>query len=95
MARITVLSPVGVVTSAGFVAPGLPADLAGRTVGFIDNNKANFDRLVGDMGALLTAELGVRRVVHRKKANASMPAPPEVLADLVKECDVVFAGSAD
>jgi hypothetical protein len=95
MARITVLSPIGVTTSAGLVAPALPADLTGRTIGFIDNNKPNFDRLVADIGALVTAELGARRVVHRKKANASSPAPPEVLAELAKECDVVFAGSAD
>ncbi len=95
MARIKVLSPIGTVSVASVAAPPLPADLTGRTVGFIDNNKSNFDRLVGDMGALLTERYGVGRVLHRKKANASTPAPPEILAELAKECDVVFAGSAD
>ena len=95
MARIRVLSPVGAVKRANLSAPPLPADLAGRAVGFIDNNKANFDRLVDDIGVLLRERLGVRRVLHRKKANASTPAPPEVLAELAKECDLVFAGSAD
>ena len=95
MARIRVLSPIGSVTSAGMSAPPLPADLTGRVVGFIDNNKANFDRLVGDIGALLRDRYGVKRVLHRKKANASTPAPPEILAELAKECDLVFAGSAD
>jgi hypothetical protein len=95
MAGIIVLSPIGVVTPAAVAVPALPADLAGRTVGFVDNNKANFDRLVDDMAAILTAEHGVRRVVHRKKANSSTPAPAELLAELAKECDVVFAGSAD
>jgi hypothetical protein len=95
MARVKVLSPVGAVTSASVAAPPLPADLSGRAVGFIDNNKANFDRLVGDIGALLQERYGVRRVLHRKKANASTPAPPEVLAELAKECDLVLAGSAD
>lgn len=95
MARIRVLSPIGAVKSEAVSAPPLPTDLAGRTVGFIDNNKANFDRLVGDIGALLTERFGVRRVLHRKKANASTAAPPEILAELAKECDVVFAGSAD
>jgi hypothetical protein len=95
MTRVRLMSPVGAVTSASLAAPPLPGDLAGRTVGFIDNNKANFDRLVGDIGVLLRERYGVRRVLHRKKANASTPAPPEILAELAKECDLVFAGSAD
>jgi len=95
MTRIRVLSPVGTAKRASTAAPPLPADLAGRVVGFIDNNKANFDRLVDDIGALLRERYGVRRVLHRKKANASTPAPPALLAELAKECDLVFAGSAD
>ena len=75
--------------------PPLPRDLAGRTVGFLDNTKSNFDRLVGDLGALLRERYGVAAVVHRKKANASTPASPELIAELAKACDVVFAGSAD
>jgi hypothetical protein len=95
MARIKLLSPIGVVSAAGFTAPALPTSLTGRTLGFIDNNKPNFDRLVADMAELMTERFGVGRVIHQKKANASTPAPPEVLAELAKECDVVLAGSAD
>ncbi len=93
--RIRVLSPVGEVRKDGVTVPALPADLTGRTVGFLDNTKANFDRLVGDMAELLRARFGVRAVIHRKKANASTPASPDLLAELAKQCDVVFAGSAD
>lgn len=95
MARITVLSPIGVVGAAHVTAPELPADLAGCTVGFIDNHKSNFDRLVSDMAELLISRHGVTRVLHRTKANASTPAPPEMLAELAKECALVLAGSAD
>jgi hypothetical protein len=95
MARITVLSPIGVVQTASVSVPPLPGELAGRTVGFLDNTKANFDRLVGDIGAILTERFGVTHVLHRRKANASTPAAPEILAELAKDCDVVFAGSAD
>jgi hypothetical protein len=95
MARVTVLSPIGVVGAADITAPAFPADLAGRTVGFIDNHKSNFDRLVRDMGELLVSSHGVTRVMHRTKPNASTPAPPEVLVELAKECDLVLAGSAD
>jgi hypothetical protein len=50
---------------------------------------------VGDLGALLRERYGVAAVVHRKKANASTPASPELIEELAKACDVVFAGSAD
>jgi hypothetical protein len=95
MTRIRVLSPVGVASSDSLTVPSLPADLRGRTVGFLDNTKANFDRLVTELGGLLAQQYAVRAVVHRRKANASTPAAPEVIAELAKTCDVVFAGSAD
>lgn len=95
MGRIRVLSPIGEVVTEAITAPPLPRAWTGRTIGFLDNTKSNFDRLVTEIGALLRDAHGIARVIHRKKANASTPAPPELLAELAKECDVVFAGSAD
>lgn len=95
MATITVLSPVGEMRAATLAVPALPRDLRGLTVGFLDNTKTNFDRLAADLGALLVERLGVARVVHRKKANASTPAAREIVEGLAKDCDLVLAGSAD
>lgn len=95
MTMIRVLSPAGAASTQTLTAPALPASLTGRTVGFLDNTKTNFDRLTAEMGALLRERWGVKAVVHRRKANASSPAPPELIAELGKTCDVVFAGSAD
>jgi hypothetical protein len=95
MSHIRVLSPVGVAGSGGVNVPHLPRSLAGRTVGFIDNRKANFDLLADEIGAILSEEHGVKAVIRRRKANAATPAAPEILAGLAKDCDVVFAGSAD
>ena len=95
MARIRVLSPVGVVASQSLPVPALPREWNGRTIGFLDNTKANFDRLTHGLGELLRERYGVKAVVHRRKANASTPAAPELIAELSKACDVVFAGSAD
>jgi len=95
MAKIRVLSPVGVAAAEAFTVPVLPRSWAGLTVGFLDNTKANFDRLTAEMGEILRASHGVAKVVHRRKANASTPAAPEIIVELAKECDVVFAGSAD
>jgi len=95
MAKIRVLSPVGVAANEAFTVPALPREWKGLTVGFLDNTKANFDRLTSEMGELLRTQHGVAKVVHRRKANASTAAAPEIIVELAKECDVVFAGSAD
>ena len=92
---IRVLSHIGEARAESFTAPALPSEWTGRTVGFIDNTKHNFDRLADDLGALLKERYGVRAVVRRRKANASTAAPAELVAALAKECDVVFAGSGD
>ena len=95
MARLRVLSPVGDSLNETMTAPALPTSLAGRTVGFIDNTKHNFDRLADEIGGILRERHGVKTVVRRRKANASTPAAPEILIELAKTCDVVFAGSGD
>jgi hypothetical protein len=95
MARLRVLSPVGDTVKENVTAPALPTSLAGCTVGFIDNTKHNFDRLADEIGGILRERHGVKTVVRRRKANASTPAAPEILVELAKTCDVVFAGSGD
>ena len=95
MTPARVLSPVGETQRQDVTLPALPDGLAGRTVGFIDNTKHNFDRLADEIGAVLRERHGVKSVVRRRKANAAMPAAPEILVELAKTCDVVFAGSGD
>jgi hypothetical protein len=95
MPSIRVLSPVAAVKHESVPVPPLPREWAGRTIGFLDNTKSNFDRLTAGIGELLRERHRVREVVHRRKANASTPAPPEMIVELAKRCDVVFAGSAD
>ena len=95
MTMIRVLSPVGVAGGDTPSVPPLPGSLSGLTIGFLDNRKANFDLLADEIGALLAKEQGVKAVVRRRKANAATPAAPEIVAGLAKDCDVVFAGSAD
>jgi hypothetical protein len=92
---IRVLSPVGEVRRQALAAPALPSDLRGRTVGFLDNTKPNFDRLVEEMSPVLRERFGVTATIHRKKANAATPAARELLEELAKACDLVLAGSAD
>lgn len=95
MARIRILSPVGVKRAEAITVPPLPRDFRTLTIGFLDNTKANFDRLASDLATILRDRHGVTTIVHKKKANSSTPASPELLAEMAKSCDVVFAGSAD
>ena len=69
--------------------------LAGKTVGFIDNAKPNFNVLVDDLGELLMSKYGVARVVKRRKPSASIPARADIVAELSEACDLVITGSGD
>ena len=78
----------------GTAKPAL-ASLAGKTVGFIDNAKPNFDVLVDELAELLRRKYGVARVVKRRKPSASVPAKRDVIDELSAACDVVVTGSGD
>jgi hypothetical protein len=69
--------------------------LAGKTIGFIDNSKPNFNHLVEHLGALLTAKHGVSNIVVRRKRSASQGASEAVMNELVEQCDAIVTGSGD
>jgi hypothetical protein len=69
--------------------------LAGKTIGFIDNSKPNFNLLVDDLARLLIEKHGVKSVVRRRKKSASQGAPDAVLNELVAGVDAVITGSGD
>ena len=69
--------------------------LEGRVVGFVDNVKPNFHYLVDDLAEILVSKHGVASVVKHRKRTASEPAPGEIIADIVKQCDLVITGSGD
>ncbi len=69
--------------------------LSGKTIGFIDNAKPNFNYLVDDLAQLLVSKYGVARVVKRSKFTPSIPAPDALMKELTEQCDAVIAGSGD
>ena len=92
---VLLFDPTGcALPAAKQVAQTLTA-LAGKVVGFIDNSKPNFNHLVDDIGALLMEKYGVARVIKHHKRAASVPASPEVLDALARDCDLVITGSGD
>ena len=94
MGKLPSAEPGGAAAGAGRPGPPLP-DLRGKTVGFIDNRKTNFDLLVDLMGTALREHYGVAQVLHRQKAHAAVAATPEILAEMVRACDLVITGSGD
>jgi hypothetical protein len=69
--------------------------LQGKTVGFIDNSKPNFNHLADDLAQLLVARHGAASVIRRRKLSASIPASESVLDEISRECDLVITGSGD
>lgn len=69
-------------------------DLAGTTVGFLDNSKANADVLLDEVANVLTDEYGVAETVSVRKDKS--PVPADSLADtLATRCDAVVNAYGD
>lgn len=93
MGFIEVLSPV-----AEERAPRLPlaprhTDLRGKTVGFLNNRKANAGLLLQHVEESLRARFGEFTVVKGDK-NAAMAAPDRIMTQL-SHCDAVVTAIGD
>ena len=95
MSEIRVYDPSAPVAETSSKGGARFESLEGKVVGFIDNAKPNFGLLADDLGELLISKYGVARVIKRRKPSASVPAKPDVIEELSKECDVVITGSGD
>ncbi len=69
--------------------------LAGKTIGFIDNSKPNFNYLVEDLSQLLMEKHGVKAVVKQRKRSASQGLPEAAMNELVAQTDAIITGSGD
>lgn len=77
-----------------FRAPPL-ASLDGVTIGILENGKLNAPEMLREVAALFAQRHGctVRPLYH--KANASAPAPKEILERAVQEVDFLITGLGD
>lgn len=92
--NILVYDPVARAGGARRELPKLDG-LPGKTVGFIDNGKPNFNHLVDDLADFLVARYGVAAIVKRRKRGPSVPAPDPVVNEIAGQCDAVITGSGD
>ena len=93
-ASMLVLDPAARPSNAPVQALRALDGLAGKTVGFIDNAKLNFNHLVDDLGELLIGKYGVAQVLKHRKTG-QVPVDAAVLQDLAARCDAVITGSGD
>jgi len=68
--------------------------LAGKTIGFIDNAKPNFQYLVDELAELLVSRYKVAAVLKHRKSG-QVPVAEAVLKDYEERCDAVITGSGD
>ncbi|MFH1602282.1 MAG: hypothetical protein ABIH03_00050 [Pseudomonadota bacterium] len=94
VANIIVLDPGAQPSNAPATTQRSLDGLAGKTVGFIDNAKPNFNHLVDDLGELLVNKYGVAQVVKHRKSG-QVPVDESVLKDFTERCDAVITGSGD
>ena len=70
-------------------------DLAGKTVGLIDNRKKNSDVFLAELGRVLQEQYGVAEVMPYRKISQSMPTPASVLDEMASNCDAIIHAVAD
>jgi len=93
-ASIQVYDPTASPRASGAtLAPRLHS-LCGKTVGILDNGKANAGMLMNAVTELLKRDYGVTDVLVRRKPVAG-PASPQVIDEMVSQCAAVLIGSAD
>lgn len=95
MPAILVYDPTAPAASENHHVAKLLDRLHGKTVGFIDNAKPNFNHLVDDLAQILVQRYGVAKVIKHSKRGPSMPAARDALDELASQCDLVIAGSGD
>jgi hypothetical protein len=72
-----------------------PAGLRGARVGLLINTKQNAAPFLEEVGRLLVEQHGAASVTARTKTAFALPAPEDMLKELISECDVVVTGIGD
>ena len=72
-----------------------PGDLSGKTLGLLENSKANSDKVLLELGELLKEKHDIKEVVFLSKHSASLPTKPETVQQLLDKVDVLITGVGD
>ena len=79
--------------SAGIAARATSLD--GKVIGLLSNNKPNSEDLLRMVADLVKKKYAIKEVIEANKGTHRIPAPPEIIDDLVSRCDVVITATAE
>ena len=92
---LTVLDPTSGPVAERAERAARPGTLEGLRVGFLDNSKPNSDKILQYLDEMLRERYGIAASIHRRKPTASRVLPPEMLEEMLRECDVVVPAVGD
>ena len=69
--------------------------LDGKVIGLLSNNKPNSELLLRGVVDLLKEKYNVKEVVEANKGSHRVPAPQDMIDDLVTKCDAVVVAAAE
>ena len=94
--NMRLVSPQGTDLSPGeFELNARPQALAGKTLGLLENTKANSDKVLLELAEILKEKHGLKGVVFLSKHSSSLPTKPEVVQQTLDQVDVLITGVGD
>ena len=94
--NMRLVNPTGTDLSSGeFHLNDRPADLNGKTLGLLENHKANSDKVLHELGNMLKEKYQIKDVVYLSKHSASLPTKPETIQQMLDKVDVLITGIGD
>ena len=85
------IDPTAGGSKARIIPAPRPMDLAGKTVGLLDNTKEQGDLILQTVADALKERYGVAKVIIRRKEHYSKPATDALIAEMAQEVQVAVA----
>ena len=94
--NMRLVNPTGTDLASGeFHLNERPANLSGKTLGLLENHKANSDKVLLELAEILKKKHDIKDVVFLSKHSASLPTKPETIQQLLDKVDVLITGIGD
>ena len=94
--NVRLVDPSGIELPAGdFRLNDRPTSLEGKTLGLLENSKANSDKVLNELGRMLQEKYGFSEVRMFSKHSASLPTKSETIEDMLNGVDVLITGVGD